>query len=629
MTAHSSKQFSSTSTLAFLALGVVFGDIGTSPLYALKETFNPNYGIPLSEMSILGGCSSIFWALMLVVTLKYITVILRATNKGEGGIMAMLALASSVLRTNSRKRNFVIGLGLLGAALFYGEAVITPAMSVISAVEGLEVVSTSFNKSLTVFIAVVIIIGLFAFQRHGTRLIGRFFGPICSIWFASIAAVGLFNIIQFPKILRALNPYYAFEFLTSHGFSSFLVLGSVLLAFTGAEALYADVGHFGKKAIRFAWFMVLPALLLNYFGQGAMLMHSPESVVNPFYLACPSWVLYPMIGLATLATIIASQAVISGAYSVTWQAIQLHYLPRMQVRHTSSETMGQIYIPAVNWILLTLVLVTILIFGTSARLAAAYGISVAGTMLTSTLLVFFVIRYDWKYPLWWSLCMVLFFTCIDGLFFSSSVLKIFHGAWFTLALGLFSLTVMLTWHKGRDIVLMCRKEYCSENLSDFLGMLLKSPPHRVAGTSVFFCQFPENVPGAFIHNLKHNKVLHENVVFLNLAKESVPYITDNHRWTIKKLEENCYQMIVKFGFKEEFDVPKALAHCAKEGHDFLNDQLSYFLNDERLVINHDSKNMMVWRKILFSILVSMQKNAAEHYHLPSNQVIRLASHVEI
>lgn len=628
MTACSSKSRSSTSALAFLALGVVFGDIGTSPLYALKETFNPNHGIPLTELSILGGCSSIFWALMLVVMLKYITVILRATNKGEGGVMAMLALASSVVRPNSRRRRIVIGLGLLGAALFYGEAVITPAMSVLSAIEGLEIGSASF-KSYTVLISVFIITALFFLQRYGTSFIGRYFGAVCSVWFAAIAAVGLVNIVRFPKILMAMNPYYAFEFLTTHGAASFLVLGSVILAFTGAEALYADVGHFGRKAIRAAWFMVFPALILNYFGQGALLMSTPEALINPFYLACPAWALYPMIGLAALATIIASQAVISGAYSVTWQAIQLHYLPRMQVRHTSDKTMGQIYIPAVNWILLLAVLVTMITFGTSARLAAAYGISVAGTMLASTLLVSFVIRYDWKFPLWWTLCIVIFFACIDSMFFASSALKVLHGAWFTLALGMLSLVVMKTWNRGREIVVMRRKEYCSENLSDFLKLLLQSPPHRVPGTSVFFCQFPENVPGALTHNLKHNKVLHQNVVFLTLSKESVPCIAEKDRWVMTKLEDSCYQLIVKFGFNEEFNVPKVLADCARHGYDFLNDQLSYFLNDERLVINDRSKSMMLWRKILFVILVATQKNAAEHYHLPSNQVIRLASHIEI
>lgn len=623
-----SEHKSRTAALAFLALGVVFGDIGTSPLYALRETFSPNYGIPLSVEAILGGCSSIFWALMFVVTLKYITVILRATNKGEGGVMALLALAASVVKPGSRRRKIVITLGLIGAALFYGEAVITPAMSVLSAVEGIEIGSTDL-KSYTVPISVVIIISLFSCQRYGTTHIGRYFGTICSIWFASISLIGLYNIVQYPGILKALNPYYAFIFLSTHGTASFLVLGSVLLAFTGAEALYADIGHFGRKAIRTAWFMVFPSLILNYFGQGALLMRDPSTLANPFYLACPHWMLYPMIGLATLATIIASQAVISGAYSVTWQAIQLHYLPRMQVLHTSDRTMGQIYIPAVNWMLLIAVLITMLMFGTSARLAAAYGISVAGTMFISTLLVSFVIRYDWKFPLWLTLCIVIFFASIDSAFFASSSLKIFHGAWFTLALGLLSFIVMKTWKRGRELVEIQRKEYCSENLTTFLRLLLQSPLHRVSGTAIFFCQFSENVPGALTHNLKHNKVLHENIVLLTLSKESVPYIAESDRWKMSVLEENCYRLIIKFGFHEEFDVPKVLASCARQGYDFLNDQLSYFLNDERLMINPNSKSMWLWRKILFIILVATQKNAAEHYHLPSNQVIRLASHIEI
>ncbi len=628
MSVTASKSLSSTTGLAFLALGVVFGDIGTSPLYALRETFNPQYGIPLSVEAILGGCSSIFWALMFVVTLKYITVILRATNRGEGGVMAMLALASSVVSPGSRRRKIVIALGLIGAALFYGEAVITPAMSVLSAVEGLEVGSTSF-KSYTVPIAVVILITLFCCQRYGTASIGRCFGVVCSLWFATIAVVGVYNIAQNPSVLRALNPYYAYKFLSCHGTASFLVLGSVLLAFTGAEALYADVGHFGRKAIRIAWFMVFPSLILTYFGQGALLMRDPTALANPFYLACPSWMLYPMIALATLATIIASQAVISGTYSVTWQAIQLHYLPRMQVVHTSDRTMGQIYVPAVNWILLIAVLVTLLIFGSSERLASAYGISVAGTMFTSTLLVSFVIRYDWKFSLCLTLAIVIFFATIDGVFFASTFLKIFHGAWFTLALGLLSLIVMKTWKRGREIVVQRRQENCSENLSDFLRILLRHPPHRVPGTAIFFCQFSDNVPGALTHNLKHNKVLHEHVVFLTLSKENVPRIAPDERWQMTKLEENCYRLIVRFGFNEQFDVPTVLLSCAQHGYTFLNDQLSYFLNDERLVINRGNKCMMLWRKILFIFLVATQKNAAEHYHLPSNQVIRLASHVEI
>lgn len=628
MSSHLSKPWSRTTGLAFLALGVVFGDIGTSPLYALRETFNPNYGIPLTQEAILGGCSSIFWVLIFIVTLKYMTVILRATNKGEGGIMAMLALASSVVKPNSWRRSMVITLGLIGTALFYGEAVITPAMSVLSAVEGIEVGSTSF-KSFILPLSLIILIALFSCQRYGTALIGRYFGAICSIWFLSIALIGLYNIVQYPFILYALSPYYAFKFLATHGLASFLVLGSVLLAFTGAEALYADVGHFGRKAIQFAWFMVFPALILTYLGQGALLLRDPTALSNPFYLACPSWALYPMIALATCATIIASQAVISGAYSVTWQAIQLHFLPRMQVFHTSNETMGQIYIPAVNWILLLTVLITLFMFQTSERLASAYGISVAGTMLTSTLLVSFVIRYDWKFPLSFTLIIVGFFVFIDGAFFSSTFLKIFHGAWFTLTLALLSFIVMKTWKRGREVVLKRRKEYCSENLFDFLGLLLKSPPHRVPGTAIFFCQFQENVPAALTHNLKHNKVLHEHVVFLTLSKESVPRISVKERWSMSCLQENCYQLIVKFGFNEEFNIPKVLKACADAGYSFLNDQLSYFLSDERLLINKRSKSMMLWRKILFSILVTTQKNAAEHYHLPSNQVIRLASHIEI
>ncbi len=443
-----SRPKQSTAALALLALGVVYGDIGTSPLYAAKETFNPEHGIPLTATNIIGGVSAIFWTLMIVVSLKYVTLVLRASNRGEGGIMALLAIATTSVQDRPRLRNALLIIGVFGAALFYGDAVLTPAISVLSAVEGLEVGTSAF-KPYVVPIAIGILLALFAVQRHGTGVVGLFFGPVCALWFLSIGAVGMWNVVQAPAILDALNPINALHFVTGHGVASFIVLGSVLLAITGAETLYADMGHFGKRAIRIAWFSVAaPALVLNYFGQGALLIARPEAIENPFYLAYPSWALYPMIALATAATVIASQATISGAYSMTQQAIQLGYLPRMTINHTSARTMGQIYVPAVNWILLVIVVAAVVGFGSSSRLASAYGVSVMGTMLVTTFLAFFVIRYTWKYPLWLCVLASGFFLLIDGTFLAAALHKVFDGGWFPLALGAVLFTIMMTWRRG-------------------------------------------------------------------------------------------------------------------------------------------------------------------------------------
>src|SRR5690242_4725204 len=446
------RRTSSRTALTLAALGVVYGDIGTSPLYAVKETFNPEHGIPLNTENVLGGMSAIFWALMIVVSVKYVILIMRADNKGEGGIMALLALASSAVKDHPQWRATIMLLGVFGASLFYGDAVLTPAISVLSAVEGLEVGTAAF-KPYIVPIATGILIALFVIQKHGTGLVGLLFGPVCVLWFVSIGAVGAWHIARQPAILEALNPVHALRFLTSHGFASFVVLGSVLLAITGAEALYADVGHFGKRAVRLAWFgLVAPALVLNYFGQGALLIADPKALENPFYLAYPSWALYPMVVLATAATIIASQATISGAYSMTRQAIQLGYLPRMDIEHTSAKMIGQIYIPAVNWTLLVIVALAVVGFGSSTRLANAYGVAVMGTMLVTTFLTFFIIRYGWRYPLWFSLLVTGFFMLIDTTLFSAALLKIHEGGWFPLALGAVVFLIMITWRRGRNLM---------------------------------------------------------------------------------------------------------------------------------------------------------------------------------
>src|SRR5262249_10733193 len=442
---HGAAPRQATAALALLALGVVYGDIGTSPLYAVKETFNPEHGIPLTEANILGGVSAIFWALMVVVSFKYVLLVLRADNRGEGGIMALLALATASVRDKPRLSAALFAIGVFGASLFYGDAVLTPAISVLSAVEGLEVGTSAF-KPYIVPIATGILIALFLIQKQGTGFVGLLFGPVCALWFVSIGAVGVWNIAQQPSIVAALNPVHALGFVTGHGFASFVVLGSVLLAITGAEALYADVGHFGKKAVRIAWFgLVAPALVLNYFGQGALLIANPKALENPFYLPFPPWALYPMTVPATAATVIASQATISGAYSMTRQAIQLGYLPRMEVRHTSAKAFGQIYIPAVNWILLAVVAAAVIGFGSSSRLANAYGVAVMGTMLATTFLTFFVVRYGWRYPLWLCLLATGFFMLVDGTLFSAALLKIHDGGWFPLALGAVVFIVMMTW----------------------------------------------------------------------------------------------------------------------------------------------------------------------------------------
>src|SRR5438067_2991447 len=440
----------STPALALLALGVVYGDIGTSPLYAVKETFNPEHGIPLTADNILGGVSAIFWSLMIIVSLKYVTLVLRASNRGEGGIMALLALATSSVSTKPRLRAALLAIGVFGASLFYGDAVLTPAISVLSAVEGLEVGTSAF-KPYVVPLATGILIALFAVQRYGTGVVGLFFGPVCLLWFVSLAIVGMWNIAKAPEIVHAVDPSYAVNFVTGHGAASFIVLGSVLLAVTGAEALYADMGHFGKRAIRVAWFGVAaPALVLNYFGQGALLISDPAALANPFYLAYPAWALYPMVALATAATVIASQATISGAYSMTQQAVQLGYLPRMTILHTSARTMGQIYVPVVNWTLLLVVAAAVVGFGSSSRLASAYGVAVMGTMLVTTVLTFFVLRYGWRYPLWLCVLATAFFMLIDVVFFAAAMHKVLDGGWFPLVLGAFVFMLMMTWRRGRE-----------------------------------------------------------------------------------------------------------------------------------------------------------------------------------
>lgn len=621
-------QKSSTAGLTLLALGVVYGDIGTSPLYAVKETFAPAHGIGLSTENILGGLSTIFWSLMIVVTFKYVTLIMRANNKGEGGIMALLALASSAVKDQPRRRMLILAFGVIGASLFYGDAVLTPAISVLSAVEGLEVGTTAF-KHYVIPIAVIVLVTLFAFQRQGTAVVGAFFGPVCALWFLALGAVGIDNIVRNPVVLNALDPLHALRFVTGHGFASFVVLGSVLLAFTGAEALYADMGHFGKRAVRLAWFgLVLPALVLNYFGQGALLIANPQAISSPFYLAYPDWALYPMIGLATAATVIASQATISGAYSVTKQAIQLGYLPRMNIQHTSAREIGQVYVPALNWLLLVSVLAAVIGFGSSSKLASAYGVAVAGTMLIDTFLTFFVIRYGWGYHLLIAVSATAFFMLVDIAFFSASLLKIGEGGWFPLTVGATVFTLMVTWRRGREILLARLKE-SSVPLQSFLESLMRSPPLRITGTAVFLTSTPGAVPHALLHNLVHNKVLHERVVFLTVVIRDVPWVPPKERVSIEDLGNNCFQLTVYFGFKDRPDVMQALEQCREHELEFRPLETSFFLSRETVVASIRYEGMALWRERLFSTMARNAGSPVEYFNLPTNRVIELGTQIEI
>jgi KUP system potassium uptake protein len=616
-----------TAGLALLALGVVYGDIGTSPLYAVKETFNPEHGIALEPANILGGASAIFWVLMIVVSLKYVTLVLRAGNRGEGGIMALLALATSSVRNRPAWTAPLMTIGVLGAALFYGDAVLTPAISVLSAIEGLEVGTAAF-KPYVVWISVVVLLTLFLIQKHGTRMVGMLFGPVCALWFIAIAAAGAGNVLRQPAILQALDPRHALAFVTGHGFASFAVLGSVLLAVTGAEALYADMGHFGKSAIRYAWFgLVAPALVLNYFGQGALLLDNPKALENPFYLAFPAWALYPMVALATAATVIASQATISGAYSMTQQAIQLGYLPRMEVRHTSAGTIGQIYVPAVNWLLLAVVCAAVIGFGSSSRLASAYGVAVMGTMLATTFLTFFVIRFAWGFPLWLCVLATGAFFLIDATLLAAALLKVMDGGWFPLALGAGVFVIMTTWRRGREI-LYARLSAAAVPLRSFLESLFRNPPQRIAGTAVFLTALPDITPNSLLHSLKHYKVLHERVVFLTVEFLEVPTVSREERATIERLDADCYRLYARFGFMDRPDAIEALEAARAKGLALDLMDTSFFLSRERIIPAAGDGGMVLWRERLFAAMARNAGNIADYFNIPTNRVVELGTRVE-
>jgi len=619
---------SSLPALTLAALGIVFGDIGTSPLYAVRETFSPDHGIPLTRETILGGLSTIFWALMIIVSLKYVVLIMRADNRGEGGIMALIALAQKAIRPHPEWRIPLLLIGVFGASLFYGDAVLTPAVTVLGAMEGLEV-GTKALKPYIVPVSVCVLLALFALQARGTAAVGRLFGPVTMAWFLAIGAAGIYGIVQAPAVLAALNPLHALGFLTSHGAASFVVLGSVVLAVTGAEALYADMGHVGKAPVRIAWFsLVAPALVLNYFGQGAVLMVNPPAVENPFYMLLPGWALYPMVALATLASVIASQAVISGAYSLTRQAVQLGFLPRMTIVHTSAREIGQIYIPSLNWLLCAVVIGAVIGFGSSSRLAGAYGVAVTATMLVDTLLTFFVVRYMWNYPLWLCLFATGFFAIVDLSFFSSTLTKIHDGGWFPLAIGAVVFVIMSTWRRGREI-LFRRLEESAVPLTSFLESLFRDPPYRVPGTAIFLTATPDAVPHALLHNLSHNKVLHGRVVFLTVEVRDVPWVPFTERVTVQSLGHGCWRVRLRYGFMNRPDVTRALELCAALGLEFDMMETSFFLSRQKIVAVHGGPGMAFWRDRIFAAMARNAGNVTDYFNIPTNRVIELGSRVQI
>lgn len=621
---------SKNSTLAALtlgAIGVVYGDIGTSPLYTIKEIFSEHTGIALNAPNILGAISSVFWALMLVVTLKYVILVLRADNRGEGGIMALAALAiSSTGRNKSRKRMLLL-IGAIGAALFYGDSIITPAISVLSAVEGLQIAAPSLAEYI-IPISMGILVALFSLQRFGTAAVGKLFGPIIMIWFTVLGTVGIYHIIQNPAILAALDPLYAFEFLAARGAGVFLAVGAIVLAVTGAEALYADMGHFGKPAIRLAWsVLVLPGLALNYLGQGALLLANPAAVANPFYLSFPEPLLIPAVILATIATIIASQAVISGAYSVTHQAMQLGLLPRMRIIHTSANEAGQIYLPFINWLLMASVLLAIVTFGSSSGLASAYGIAVTGTMLITSLLTFYVIRFKWHYPLWLSLSATGFFILIDlGLFVSTSI-KFFHGGWFPVALGALLLFIMWTWKQGREALMQQIREN-EPKLLEFVALLSNQNIQKVPRTAIFMVSDSQMAPQALLHNLKHNHVLHQSNLIVTVVYEDIPYVNPEERLICTKVGEGFWQITIHYGFMDRPNIPNELENCSIPGVDLDPFTTSYFVSRETIVPSSKS-GMSKWRDSLFAIMSRNSGSVVDYFRIPSNSVIELGSRVNL
>ena len=610
------------------AIGVVFGDIGTSPLYTIREAFSKNYGLIANHDTVLGLLSMVFWSLMIVVTLKYVTIIMRADNDGEGGIMALMALAQRSLPRASRS-SYVVGiLGVFGASLFFGDGVITPAISVLSAVEGLEVVAPRL-RSWIVPITLLVLVTLFATQRFGTAKVGKIFGPITVVWFVALGVLGVFNILHAPEVLNAINPAWAGRFFIEHSWGGVFILGAVVLAVTGGEAIYTDMGHFGAQPIRYAWyFFVLPALMINYLGQGALVLEDPSAIRNPFYIGVPEWARWPMLALATAATVIASQAVITGGFSVARQAMQLGYVPRMRITHTSRETIGQIYIPAINWSMMVIVIGLVLGFGTSTALATAYGVSVSMTMLIDTLLLAIVAYALW--PRWrrWVLPLSVLFLVLDVGFVVANTAKVLQGGWFPVVLGIVLFTLLRTWRRGRELL---HDEVQKEGiqLTSFLPGLMLAPPVRVSGTAIFMTADKGVVPHALLHNLKHNKVLHERNVFLTVETLQTPYAPPEQSLKITSIGEDFWRVVIRFGFMERPDVPRVLMRsCDKGGIHFDPMETTYFASRETIVAGRH-RGMPVWRDLLFAFMHRNAAPATGFFRIPGNRLVELGAQVEI
>ena len=612
--------------LTLAAIGVVYGDIGTSPLYALKEVFAEGR-VPLTPANVMGILSLVFWTLTVVVSLKYVVLILRADNNGEGGLIAMLALASQAVKSRPALRQRLLVVGIFGTAIFFGDGVITPAISVLSAVEGLEVAAPGLHRYV-VPVTLVVLTLLFSAQRFGTAVVGRMFGPVTLLWFAVLTALGLPHVLRHPEVLAALSPHHALFFFIAQPGTAFLALGAVVLCVTGAEALYADLGHFGKRPVRLAWFwVVMPALVINYFGQGAMLLRHPGNVGNPFYEMAPPWALFPLITLATLAAVIASQALITAAFSVTKQAIQLGYLPRLRILHTSVRETGQIYVPFVNWALFACVVFAVVVFGSASALASAYGIAVTIDMSITTVMTFFVIRWAWKLPL--ALCVAAtgFFFIVDITFFAANAVKVFEGGWFPLVIGAGMFTLMLTWKRGRSLLSDSLRDESLE-LGPFLKSIFLSPPLRVPGTAVFLSAEKGSTPFALLHNLKHNKVLHEQNLFVSVIHHEVPWIGFDRRCEIEALGHDCWQVSLNFGFKNEPDVPEALKLLQGRGVQLDDMETSYFLSRDTVIPTFGG-GMAMWREKLFASMHRNAAAAADFLHLPTNRIVELGTKVEI
>lgn len=614
--------------LMLSAIGVVFGDIGTSPLYALKECFSTEHGIPFSSDAVYGIISLLFWAMIVVVSIKYVVFVMRADNDGEGGVLALMALALRTAAARSRRAKLLMMLGIFGACMFYGDAVITPAISVLSAVEGIEIATPALSH-FVIPITLTILLVMFLLQRRGTASVGKLFGPIMLLWFFSLGGLGIYHLVLSPEILRAISPHYGILFLYEHSLQAFIVLGAVFLVLTGAEALYIDMGHFGAKPIRLSWFfIVMPCLMLNYFGQGAMLLGNPEATKNPFYMMVPEPLLIPMVVLATCAAVIASQAVISGAFSLTSQAIQLGFIPRMRIRYTSEAEMGQIYLPMINWALLAMVVAVVLAFRKSENLAAAYGIAVTTTMIITTILAIVVMRNVWK---WHPVAFVTAgcaFLLIDFAFFSANLLKIAEGGWFPLLLGSFAFFLLMTWYGGRKL-LRARSLEEGIPLEPFMAGLLSHPPHRVEGTAVFLTGNTEFVPVSLLHNLKHNRVLHERVVFLNFVTRDIPYVDDEHRLSCQDLGGGAFILKSEYGFKETPDVHRVLELSKRVlNMEFELMDTSFFIARES-VIPSKLPGMSMWRETLFAWMHQNGAKPSDFFRIPANRVVELGTKVEI